>query len=96
MSIVNLVWSIALAAVGIIGIWLAGNKSWTGWALGLGAQALWVVFALVTTQYGFILSALAYGFVYGRNLYRWRKTRTVKVKVVADPSKYLEALRGIR
>ena len=76
----NLVWSIALAIVGIIGIWLAGNRSRIGWALGLTAQALWVIFALVTSQYGFILSAVAYGFVYGRNLIRWRKAATTTNK----------------
>lgn len=76
----NLVWSIALAAVGIIGIWLAGNRSRIGWALGLSAQVLWVIFALVTIQYGFILSALAYGFVYGRNLYRWRTERRAQAE----------------
>lgn len=68
----NLIWSIALAAVGIAGIWLAGSKRWEGWALGVLAQVAWIVFALVTGQLGFILSALAYGFVYGRNLWRWR------------------------
>lgn len=68
----NLIWSIALAAIGILGIYLAGNKSKFGWAVSFGAQALWLIFALVTTQYGFILSALAYGWVYGRNFLRWR------------------------
>lgn len=66
-------WSIVLAAVGILGIYLAGKKNLYGWAIGLGAQVLWVVYALVTDQYGFILSAVAYGTVYGRNWYLWRK-----------------------
>lgn len=68
----NLIWSIALAAVGILGIYLAGNKSRWGWAVGFGAQALWLIFGIVSTQYGFILSAIAYGIVYGRNYLRWR------------------------
>lgn len=71
----NLIWSIALAAVGILGIYLAGNKSRFGWAVSFGAQALWIAFAIVTAQYGFILSALAYGWVYGRNYLRWRNER---------------------
>ena len=69
----NLIWSISLAAVGILGIYMAGNKSPLGWAVSFGAQLLWVVFAIVTGQLGFILSAVAYGTIYGRNYLRWRK-----------------------
>ena len=61
-------WSYILAAVGILGLWLAGNKNKWGWAIGLGAQVLWIIYAVVTKQYGFIFSSLGYGFVYIRNL----------------------------
>ena len=71
----NLIWSISLAAIGILGIYLAGNKSQWGWALGFGAQLLWAVFAVVTGQYGFILSAVAYGIVYGRNWGKWHVSK---------------------
>jgi hypothetical protein len=67
----GLIWSIGLAAVGVWGIWLAGSGRIIGWAVGLCAQVAWFAFALVTGQYGFILSAVAYGFVYGRNILRW-------------------------
>lgn len=72
---VNLVWSIVLAATGILGLYLAGSKNVLGWAVSFGAQALWVIFAIVTHQYGFILSALAYGWVYGRNYLKWKRER---------------------
>lgn len=68
----NLVWSITLAVIGIVGMHIAGRKSQWGWFIGLSAQVLWVIFAIVTFQYGFILSALAYGTVYGRNWWKWR------------------------
>lgn len=68
-----MIWSFVLAIVGIAGIYLAGKKSKWGWGLGLGAQVLWLIFALVTAQYGFILTAVAYGVVYGKNLYQWHK-----------------------
>jgi hypothetical protein len=71
----NLVWSIALAAIGILGIYLAGSKNLLGWLVSFAAQAAWIVFALVSGQYGFILSALAYRWVYGRNYLRWRRER---------------------
>lgn len=69
----NLVWSIVLAAVGILGLYLAGSRNVWGWLVSFGAQALWLIFAIVTKQYGFILSALAYGWVYGRNYLKWRR-----------------------
>lgn len=66
-----MLWSYTLAAVGILGIWLAGRRNLWGWAVGCGAQVLWIVYALATEQYGFIVSALAYGAVYGRNWWLW-------------------------
>lgn len=66
-------WSVLLTAVGVLGIWLAGQRNCWGWALGVFAQLLWITYAIATQQWGFIGSALAYGFVYGRALYRWRK-----------------------
>jgi hypothetical protein len=68
-----MVWSLILAAIGIFGIYLAGRKSKWGWAVGLGAQVLWIIYAVVTHQYGFIISAVAYGLIYGKNLRDWSK-----------------------
>lgn len=64
-------WSLLLAAVGVFGLWLAGRKNWVGWAVGLGAQFLWVGYALATKQYGFLISAAAYSAVYAHNLRSW-------------------------
>lgn len=66
-------WSILLTAVGVTGLWVAGRRSAWGWVIGLAAQVLWIAYAVATQQWGFILSALAYGFIYARNAYRWRK-----------------------
>ena len=71
----NIVWSISLSLIGIIGIFIAGKKNMWGWFIGFFAQFLWIVFAIVTAQYGFILSALAYGTAYGRNWLLWRKEK---------------------
>lgn len=67
----NMAWSISLALIGIVGLYIAGRKSHWGWFIGLIAQALWIVFAITTGQYGFILSAIAYGWVYGTNWLKW-------------------------
>lgn len=69
-----LVWSVILATVGIFGLYIAGRKLWWGWLVGLGAQVLWIGYAVATRQWGFIASALAYGWVYGRNALAWRRT----------------------
>jgi hypothetical protein len=68
----NIWWSISLSLIGITGLHIAGMKSQWGWFIGLGAQFLWVVFAIATNQYGFILSAAAYGAVNWNNLRKWR------------------------
>lgn len=65
-------WSWSLMTVGVFGLWLAGRRNRLGWAVGLGAQTLWVAFALATRQYGFLVSAGAYGWIYARNFRLWR------------------------
>jgi nicotinamide riboside transporter PnuC len=66
-------WSWILAAIGITGIWLAGSRRTIGWTIGVAAQLLWIAYAIATHQWGFIASALAYGFVYARNWAKWRR-----------------------
>ncbi|MFF3092280.1 hypothetical protein [Streptomyces cyaneofuscatus] len=65
-------WSWLLTAVGVTGLYFAGRKRALGWGIGLGAQLLWIAYALATKQYGFLVSAFAYGWVYGRNFRVWR------------------------
>jgi nicotinamide riboside transporter PnuC len=69
----NIVWTISLALIGLIGLHIAGKKSQWGWCIGLCVQVLWIIFAIVSDQYGFILSALGYGFVNANNWRKWRK-----------------------
>lgn len=64
-------WSVLLAAIGIVGLVLAGYKRPSGWLVGIAAQVLWIVYAAVSGQWGFYLSAVAYGVVYGLNYWRW-------------------------
>lgn len=65
-------WSYLLTAVGVCGLYFAGKRNVWGWAIGIGAQALWIAYATATEQYGFYGSALAYGWVYTRNFRAWR------------------------
>lgn len=66
-------WSVLLTSVGIVGLFLAGSKYKLGWLLGLGAQVLWIAYAVSTVQWGFLASAGVYGFVYARNWLKWRR-----------------------
>jgi hypothetical protein len=72
-------WSFVLAGIGIIGLYLAGKNNRAGWAIGVGAQVLWIVYAIVTQQWGFIASAVAYSWVYSLNWWRWRAKREQEV-----------------
>lgn len=67
-------WSYLLTAVGIVGLMLAGRKQHTGWLIGLLAQTLWAAYGAATSQYGFIISAFVYGYVYADNYIRWRRS----------------------
>lgn len=65
-------WSWLLMGVGVLGLYVAGRRSWVGWAIGLSAQGLWVAYGLVSDQPGFVVSAFVYGTIYARNLRAWR------------------------
>lgn len=68
-------WSFLLTAVGVFGLWVSSTgRSW-GFLVGLTAQVLWVVYALATEQYGFLISAALYGVMYFRNFQTWREKR---------------------
>ena len=67
-------WSYGLAALGILGLYLSGNRNKVGWLIGAGAQILWIIYAVVTEQYGFIAYAIAYGVMYSINYGKWKTT----------------------
>lgn len=68
----NPYWSYLLTAVGVFGLYLAGRKDRRGWMVGIGAQVLWIAYATATHQWGFYVSALAYGWVYAKNARSWK------------------------
>ncbi len=52
-------WS--LVGAGILGTHLTGRNVPWGWLLLVSLQPMWVVYALVTEQYGFIVGSIACG-----------------------------------
>lgn len=58
-----------------ITIWmtlLAGNKHPHAWAVGLGNQALWLVWIVASGTWGMLPMNLALWLVYGRNHLKWK------------------------
>jgi hypothetical protein len=66
-------WSWVLAAIGVAGIYFVGKKTIWGWFVLLFNEIIWVAYAIVTEQYGFIVSAVAYAAVYIRSYLHWRR-----------------------
>lgn len=66
-------WSWILTLVGVTGFWLAGKKVWWCWYVNIANQALWVTYAVVTRQWGFLLGAVVYLAVFVPNAIRWTK-----------------------
>ncbi len=60
-----------LSVIGISGVWLTGDKNRLGWLLGILYQVLWIVYALFTGQYLFILVCLVYIWVYVSAHRKW-------------------------
>lgn len=69
-------WSWLLTVVGVTGIYLTTKHLWYGFLIGVLAQFLWISYAIATQQWGFIVSAFAYGTVNAIGLWRW--TRVLK------------------
>ena len=66
-------WSYILAVIGIAGIFFVGRKDNWGWWVLLFNEVLWIAYAIITQQYGFIFSAIAYAIIYIRSYVHWSK-----------------------
>ncbi len=65
-------WSWLLAALNITSLWWSGHSR-NGWLMLAAIEPLWVVYALITGQSGFIASAAAFAAVGIRNYLRQRR-----------------------
>ncbi len=63
----------ATSAITLVGIHLQGRKSWVGWAVGLGNQALWIAMIVAFGTWGLAPLSAALIVMYTRNLLRWRR-----------------------
>lgn len=65
--------ALATSVVTLYGMWLAGSHRWTGWLVGLGNQALWLVCIVVFGVWGLLPLNVALVVVYSRNIVKWRR-----------------------
>lgn len=59
----------------IVSVWhliLTGNMDRRAWLIGLLSQALWLIWIVVSQQYGFLLMNAAYWVVCYRNHLKWQ------------------------
>ena len=61
-----------LSGTSALMLWLMGNKSAWGPRVGLLNQALWIVYAIATEQWGLLPGVAIYTVIHARNALRWR------------------------
>ncbi len=66
-------WSWILAIIGVTGIYFVGKKTIWGWVVLSVNEVLWIIYAVTTKQYGFIVAAVAYGIVYIKSFIQWQR-----------------------
>lgn len=63
----------AINIIFLIVLWMTGNKMRSGWLLGLFLQLLWVMYAITTKQYAFLVAVIPVTIMYSRNWILWGK-----------------------
>lgn len=62
-----LYWAWILTGLQVIALWAAGRRRWWAWLLGGGVQPVWIVYAILTGQLGFVLGCVVSAVVQLRN-----------------------------
>lgn len=65
--------SFLLAALSLFTTWQVGRKKPWAWLVGVGQQLLWITYAIVTEQHGFIMSSLVFAPLNMYNYVKWRR-----------------------
>lgn len=63
-------WPWLLTGIQVTALWAAGTQRWWGWLLGAAAQPPWIVYALLTGQFGFIPGCAISGVVQASSFLR--------------------------
>ncbi|HZA71301.1 MAG TPA: hypothetical protein VE476_00150 [Propionibacteriaceae bacterium] len=65
--------SILLSVFALTVAELAGRKLRVAWLVGISAQAGWVAYALLTGNFGFLISVAGFTVIYVRNYRAWNR-----------------------
>lgn len=65
-----LYWAWVLTGLQVIALWAAGRHQWWAWLLGAGVQPVWIVYAVLTGQLGFVPGCVISAAVQVRNFLR--------------------------
>lgn len=88
-------WDWVLVIPGMFGLYLTTKKLVAGFVVGASVQVLWMAYGLSTSQYGFVLSALGYGYVNLLGLYRWTRPKKAKNETVSRAARlYFQTARA--
>lgn len=73
-----------VGAVGLIGFYFAGKRKWWSWYINLGCQILWALYAFVTGQPAFLVTAAVYFVIFAVNAYKWTKDHLFVKKLLKN------------
>jgi len=74
-------WSWILSIMGLTGTYLTGKRYWWAWVVMSFYNVTWIVYSVISKQYGFLLASCVYQVIYFRNAVEWRKDgRGQKIK----------------
>lgn len=63
-----------MSVITIYMTYIAGNRNAFAWVLGLGNQAFWLIWIVVSKNWGLLPMCLTLSVLYIRNYYKWIKT----------------------
>jgi hypothetical protein len=62
-----------LSAIGILSYYILGRKNRWGWVINAGYQIVWIIYAIGTKQYGFIVVCIFFFVVAIKNFIEWQE-----------------------
>lgn len=70
--------SIILVCVGLLSSYLISTRRAVGWYIGMCAQPCWFTYAIVTNQWGFVISSVVYFLISLRAAITWTRKPVVE------------------
>ena len=75
-----LYWAWLLTGLQVVALWAAGRRQWWAWLLGAGVQPVWIIYAIITGQLGFVPGCLVSAAVQVHNFVRAGAVRAERAR----------------